>query len=582
MADISEQNLLEYRQEPLELFKQLEQLWLNNNDNANNHVIVGHNEKVTATVIELHNTHGIDVCDLAAQALAEGFEQHSTEYLLRDALPSLSLNMASLICYLQAINSTQFTAIEGLIKQQPEFSRRLVSKLIELGEPFVVDYIPLIINNLPSTDIKDAHEELLTLALDDKEPVVQGAILGLGNIKYDPKTDQVLMEATVELLEQFLLQNNSILSEKAAWSLCGLLYFGEYIQTKVLALAKRNDPNLSLKIIRYMSNSPKYIDDSQWFADLLMSFAVVSWKNSELSRSLDFLLSHIFINTSLQEIAVQFLAAWIERNESIDDKYKIESLLGSTLSTLDSKTTIFNSIVTRFLNHDHSNVNSAAAAFVNYANLYRKKKPQLDQTTIKSLNDEELLYVCRKILGYFYTAEDFLHLFYSILIAKVDDSEGSNLVASIFATFIGVEFRDTTLGFLQEKLADSSLTQETRSLITDIVSTIEHNSAPRNGLPVLNELLISKRQSYQVALEKRKYMDESMEEAEKGSLTSMLFSKIHLKYGKGSFHHFGNKYSEPNVLTSHSHSIEFPQSELNNPVKAAFDRMNYRQAKKGQ
>ncbi len=581
MTENTEHNLIEYQDKPLELFNQLKEIGLSKSGSGNSLTICRDNEKVTAIVVELNKTHGVDICDLAVKAINKGFDKYSAEYILRDAIPSLTLDLQSLVSYLKVVNSTQYTAVKELIKKQPKFSRRLVTSLIELGEPFIIEYIPLIINSLPGTDINDTHQELLTLAVDSRIPVVQGAIFGLGNLKYDTKTDQVLMAVTVELLDRFLEKDNSVLSEKAAWSLCGLLYFGEHIQEKVLTLARRNDPKLSLQIIRYITNNPKYIDNSQWFTDLLMSFSTVPWKNSELSSSLDFLLSHIFPNTKLQEVAEQFLAVWIAQNESSDHEYKTESLFGCTLSTLDSKTTIFSSIVTRYLNHAHPNVNRVAADFVSYAKLYRKQQPQLDQATVQSLSAEELLYVSRKILGYFYTAEDLLHLFYSILLAKVKDNDALNLVASIFATYIGVEYRETTLDFLKGKLDDSELAQDVHSIITQVVNTLESNTATLNALPRLNELSVSNRQSYQIALAKQKYMSKSMEEAEEGSFTSM-FGKIYLKYGKGSFNHFGNQYSEPRMLISNSYSMEMPLSESHNPVNAARDRFHYQHAKKGE
>ena len=72
-----------------------------------------------------------------------------------------------------------------------------------------------------------------------------------------------------------------------------------------------------------------------------------------------------------------------------------------------------------------------------------------------------------------------------------------------------------------------------------------------------------------------------MDEANEGSLVNM-FTKVSLKYGRGSFFTVDDKISMPTPMVTHSTSMELPRSEAHHPVHGAIQRINYRMAKRGQ
>ena len=102
----------------------------------------------------------------------------------------------------------QYGPIAVLTNEQPQFARELLDCLIKSGEPFIAGYIATICENLPGVGIDDLHSELLTLISHAEEPVVQGAVITLGNLKYDIDTNKEIIEKTKLL--RVLLANYTI------------------------------------------------------------------------------------------------------------------------------------------------------------------------------------------------------------------------------------------------------------------------------------------------------------------------------------------------------------------------------------
>lgn len=574
-------DLIEYLDKPLELFEKLQDIrW----SNKSSRTLGGDSSdiaKVKEVVIELNNTHQADICSLAVAAVDAGFSSHNIKYIVQDAIPFLSLNLGSLIAFLRIARLIETQPIKQLIVEQPKLINPLLDTLIDIADPAIVHFVPLIINETANTCIDQKHQALFSLFDHNKPPLTKAAINGLTDIQYNTETDQALLRQTLAKLDELITSNHNDLVERAVWCLCKLLYIGDEIKTKIFALAKEQNPVINAKICSFIFNYPEYINNEPWFEELLMTIVETPCTNNDMISSLDSILSVSFQKSGTQQLAEQFWVKWLTINPEQIYKHELKTLFGSTLVHLARQKKLLTPLVTRYINHDNNNVVQTAVNIIDYAKTYRKIPPSLDQSTLQSFNHEELLYICRKILGYIYLAESLQHLFYSILTAIINDNQMVQLLTNIFVIYIAKEYPNSTLKFLKDKQADIEQINELNKVVSQIIAAIELNIAPRNALPRLNELSISNQQRYQVALEKDKLNNREMEKAQAGSFLDCV-TQIHIKYGKGSFNRFGGQYSQPNKFSSRSYSIEIPTSESYQPVHAAIHRMNFKRLKKGQ
>ena len=90
-------NPTEYKDNPLKLFEKLFQIWQQE--------IRDNDKKTTKIIIELNNQYGWDLCEIAIQAMDEGFRCFDIHHVLGDAIPSLNLNVKSTIEYLRKLHN---------------------------------------------------------------------------------------------------------------------------------------------------------------------------------------------------------------------------------------------------------------------------------------------------------------------------------------------------------------------------------------------------------------------------------------------------------------------------------------------
>ena len=336
MSESIENEFVEYLAKPRELFEKLQSLsreYSGKNFSSKKGI-----EKAKQVIIELNKNHKADICFLATEAINAGFAKYSTHYV-EDTIPFLTHNMHSLVSYLRMVMSPNSQTIKSLAFEQPEFTSNLLVKLIEIGEEFCTDLIVTIILELEDRDIADKHRQLLELANNTKLPVVKAAILTIGNLQYDVKMNKTLLKQTIEQLESFIVldaQNTDEIRQTAIWALCKLLYIGHDIKSKVLILAKQQDPVTSPTIIQFIFNHRQYIDNSEWFESLLMSFVDFPYIDKEILSTLDFGLQILFLNTKWRPLAENFLTTLLSFNHEYINKSNIEDIFGSTLSTVSA------------------------------------------------------------------------------------------------------------------------------------------------------------------------------------------------------------------------------------------------------
>lgn len=571
----------EYDDNPLGLFEQLQKIWGNE--------IGEKDKKSTELIVELNKKHGVDFCEFAVQAIDGGFSCFDAHHLLEDAIPFLELNITSTYKYLYRLfdcmkndlmSGSQYRPVANLAKKQPRFARELLEDLIRSGEPFAVGYISTIFENLPNIGIEDLHSEILTLISHIKEPVVQGAVIVLGNLKYDIKANKEIIEKTFIIFDELLERNSESINQAIASSLGELYYLGFEAQSRLLALSKRNDPQICFQVSRFLLFQYKNLTNDEWFKELLMTLSSTPCQYKGIIDNLDHVLYGLLETENNQILVECFFTEWLLNSDYLKSEHKLDSLFGSTLSKLSEDAVFFDTLVTKYFNHDNYKVNQTASELIRYSNLYKKCSINLDQSIIKSLDIDDVLYICRKILGYLFDVKSLSSLIYSILTAKPKDTNVKGLVRDIFLNQIGMDYPGTTLQFLKEKLSATDLTVELESTLREIIDALESHLNMIESLPRLNELFVPQRLSYQISLEESKNMNKAMEEAQKGSITSLIATKIPLKYGKSWFSYRNGKYCSPSNLSSFSHSVEIPRSEIDNPVSASMKRAGFRMAKR--
>ena len=158
-----------------------------------------------------------------------------------------------------------------------------------------------------------------------------------------------------------------------------------------------------------------------------------------------------------------------------------------------------------------------------------------------------------------------------------------SLIIRIYINHLGKAYPGTTKKLVQESIKTydnkDSIIHE---YLSRVIEEISNKDSEYKLLPRLKELYISEEKMKQVNKAYSNMMSELKDDADKNSWMSFM-TKILLKYGKGSFHYdkTNEEYSEISKLGLVSTSIEYPYTEITSPIDSEFERLVFRNVKRG-
>ena len=277
-----------------------------------------------------------------------------------------------------------------------------------------------------------------------------------------------------------------------------------------------------------------------------------------------------------------FLIQWaIKSDISATANERIGKLFPSTFSTYIRHKAPLETFITNLLNHDDYRAHHLLSDLAHELMFHKIIRLNLDLNILNKLEFEDILYICRKLMGYIIIEADLISsLIFSIFDKNSIDQRTKQLIIDIFSQYLGKDYPKIILEFCNEIISSGnnlSIKIETANII---VESIKKYLAELNSLPHLKELSLSSNQTYQIKLEESREMTDLMEKASEESILQQLATKIPLKYGKSWFNYQHGKYTQPSFLSSFSHSVDVPGSLITHPVSAEMQRITFRMKKR--
>jgi hypothetical protein len=208
---------------------------------------------------------------------------------------------------------------------------------------------------------------------------------------------------------------------------------------------------------------------------------------------------------------------------------------------------------------------------------------KLDPDVMYDFTIDDFIFVCRKILGYFYQFDIMNSMIFSILSVKNISSGIKNTIIDILINHIGKNYPHDTLKYYKE-LDESSLNENEREATSKIVIELEKRNKQIQNLPLLKELLSSSFQNRLISRTQSIAMSKAMKEAQKNSLLAAIGSnEILINHGRGWFgEDYKGNISKVSHLKSFSHSVTMPNAIRSHPVHFEYERFQFKMIKKGE
>lgn len=571
---------LSKRDEPAELFSYLYKVYLEERNK---------DEKILPSILtELNNSEGLDLCELASLATKSGARSFDVVHVLQDAFSQFDVNISSVLKLIECLYESmqgdmaaymQFRPFEELAVRQPEIARELLDELVEIDKPYVVGYISRLYQAFSRENEKKVHQELLGYECHQSCYVVMAVTDALGCLDYEKKENRSLVESTMQFFEKVETRQSDEIDRILAFSYMSLVDYSDVAQDKIVDFSGRDSAVIKTAVSQAMFRVNEKYRETEWFLKSLFNLSNGSCSMGGLVENIDFILSELVEKSKNWDAAERFIFLWIENSDYVSKNFKFPDLFDSTTRGFLNNRQQFNRFLTLLFNSDFTASHRVASEFLSFCHIHKVHNVILDKEVLKAMDYEDCVFICRKILGYVNDSRQLCILCFSLLDAFPRNKKIKGLVYSLFINHIGDNHPGRALEFLENIVSNTKSVNKTE-IASDAIKYIEARGDERRALAKLNELVPSRQKSIKIARETRKVMSSAMEEAQKGSIVSMIASKSILKQGTGWFHYM-NGYSDISKLGHYSTEMEIPYSEVSHPVDAAIERFNFRVAKRG-
>jgi len=565
------QRLIERHKNPIEFIKEVERLFSVDKDELIDCI----NDKLK-----------INLCNLSIEAIDAGESVFSILNSLEKIFPFINHEVESLlqflkICYSEVKNDYYSfkpnNLLEALCCQQPDFASNLVDALLNINEEYVVNYINTIYQaKIKNNNVEELLSFLLEIAKNKKGFPLQGIIIAISSTVI--KTDDKNEDRVLYLYEELIKGDNLQIDSTVAYSLKSFLpHNHRAISLLNLIAVKKNDESLFQVSIILKQLIEEYKE--QWFIEIFKNFEEIPIQQIGTIRNLDIVFYQLIKEKNDYSSFLSFIQMWIIKSDFKESKKSICKVWNTSLNSSQQETDFMSHLVTKLFLSENYLQHIVASQIVSDFKLHKEANLLLDSTILLSLKTDDIVFLCKKILGYVYGAEEIFSLLHSIVMNFAMSEIMIEMVCQIYRNFLGKDYTQTTIDFLEMELCKNSSLIDER--YQGVINFLKQKQELYSSLPRLSELQYSLRQKRLIQVEESKSMIELQKQTEKDSFMSVLgMSTIKLKHGIGSFHYMDGEYSAIHKLGEFSSSIEIPNTEITQPVSSALMRMHYRLAKR--
>lgn len=568
--------LLGFIDSPKEFFDTLSNIRIGN--------FKSNNEEFSKLLIELNKNHKVDFCNIGYKAIIDNYDCWTIKRNIQPAFADLTLNIDTTINFIKLASEKGKCNLTDLITQlyskQPKFISELLSALIRCNEPFIVDYIANINISLSANNFDETHSNLIKQTAHKSLIIQQGAIYALGNLDYSKKKNKFLSN-TIEVLTSKMDNKNLDVLKFITISFGNLLKYSELVPSKLLKLKNMEIDEIDYEISFILFKESKNYNNEDWFNNLLILFINTPDDSINIIRNLDYVVSD-FVKAQKNDYVYKFFYHWFSQEKRNLKDVKFKTDFGSTLNALMNNKELLEIIITHFFNSDNYKFHGIASQILEYNNFHAKQEFKLDSKILSTLNYNDHVFICRKIIGNVFDTKIICSLLFSFLEIIPLEERIEKLIFSFFFYLLAINDPQTTKIFFEDKRKNKMLNESQKKLCDNGIDKIQKHIDSIKKLPRLKEFDLPQKYYYQANREKNKLMNKAMEKAQNQSVLYQLATKTLIKFGIGYFSFVDeiDDYFQTSYLSKISHSISIPFSEISYPVDKALIRFNFRLAKR--
>ncbi|MBO4640698.1 MAG: hypothetical protein J5710_13175 [Treponema sp.] len=357
---------------------------------------------------------------------------------------------------------------------------------------------------------------------------------------------------------------------------CNMSLRETVLQDDVFFLRKMNDPYINNYISIFLFQNSKKVASTEYLCKLLFSYTSMQCKFKGIIKNIDFVLMDLA--ESNFNLCIEFISKWIVDSDykNCDNSFvKIWSSVCSNLNFINQSFVIY----TRFFLNDNYLYHKAAKEIIHELAIHKNHTFHFDKDTINKANKEDIIFLCRKLLGNIYDIKTLCELFESILQIKLDDEEITNIIINVIFR-LASEYRFPVFQYFKDKQTseDNRLNEVYNRILPDLERICEINTKKKQ----FPELVATYEQRTAVAKKNSEDDKELMKLANSESVIMSMFKPVKLLYGQGfSYNLNDSSKSITSNFVSYEESFYISKKDIFCPVHSEMERFFCRIAKRG-
>lgn len=474
----------------------------------------------------------------------------------------------------------QHILAQNIAQQENTFVYDILDKLENDDREFSDSYLFECVRLTPHLELSDKLKfSYRFLNSEDKR------IFGLLLLSHCLKNEEINAAEKAKGLQILLKSTESDNSDektKAAFEFCELSVSYSYLREKLLELKRRDDFFIENAISRFLLLHEKDILEDEFFKTLFSEFSNTKCKSSDAIQNIDVCLYDLWKTD--KKFVISFLIQWIKHSDYPLHSKNFCNIFSCLFSAVDKSDLSY--MATKFFLEDDSVYHKAASDILYEAHI-KKDLLQINEEIIKDCNADDIVFFCRKILGYLFEIEQICKFFISIVKVKIDDSEICRIMLHTFCEILVPDYPNFLEDFFKNEKKNNvcsneilfdSFCNKVLDYCRQYINFIELSKS--------NEKFPDMQISYENAIEWRKrqidFQEEIRKQSEEKSIMSKLATNTFIKYGKGCCFYVEGRNMPTNPFWEFSEKFSVPNKEIFCPVDNEMKRYLFRTAKRGE
>lgn len=466
-------------------------------------------------------------------------------------------------------NFTQYEITKNICQNHKDFSFTLLKALEGIEQDYVTYHLStilLVLHNDYKIDQYSSIKEYLENTSDKNKTLASIEAIS----KIDLTAEQ--QSEILNIFNKIINQNNETYSSSIVHSSNRMKDKYKEFKIILLELSKTEYKNVKFHLSQILMFNKGDEVKEEWYHKCLFSLTDTMTNELGIVNNISHIFENILDTTNDYKTIVDFFIKWLESSD-ISTNFPNKSFEHFMHAFSSKHKDLYNKFITEIFNMENMNLHAIISRLM-------IKESSFDNELLNQYTDQDILFMCRKVLGYFYDFDTLKNLIWSISYKKDLSQNSQGILIDIFINHIGVDYPYNTLEFFKS-LKQKDLTSSQKNIKKHVIQSIEKTRFEYQSLDRLKELIPPSQEVREINKANQLSISESMKEAQEDSIFSQIVTKIPIKYGKGHFYNIDGQYTQPSYMQKVSTEMSFPVSENAHPISSAIDRFHFRIAKKG-